>query len=180
MTDANPPRRRRGLVTFHGDDAVALVESGTMSYPEFASPEDAHAMLGDGSTMAAVAAGAESTVLFRGDGEDGGASLVRAWFAPHYVLPRHSHDGDCLYYIVEGTVTMGSQVLRAGDGFFVPSDAPYAYEVGPDGAVVLEFRSRTSFGMKVASRQDARFRRMNDIAVAHFEQWTELRASAAR
>ena len=54
---------------------------------------------------------------------------------------------------------MGSQVLEAGDGFFVPSDAPYAYEAGSEGVVVLEFRTATSFGMKIPGGQLERLRK---------------------
>jgi hypothetical protein len=32
-------------------------------------------------------------------------------------------------------------MVSAGEGFFAPSDAPYAYTAGPEGAEVLEFRS---------------------------------------
>ena len=70
---------------------------------------------------------------------------------------------------------MGSQVLEAGDGFFVPSGAPYAYEAGPAGVVVLEFRTRTSFGMNIPGGQLERFRRMAAVADEHAEQWAELR-----
>ena len=71
---------------------------------------------------------------------------------------------------------MGSQVIEAGDGFFVPSDAPYAYEAGPDGVVVLEFRTRTSFGMQIPGGQLERWRRMAVVADENAEQWAELRA----
>ena len=62
------------------------------------------------------------------------------------------------------------------DGFFVPSGAPYAYEAGPDGVVVLEFRSRTSFGMEIPGGQLERLRRMGVVADEHAEQWAEMRA----
>jgi len=119
--------------------------------------------------------GAHDAVLFRGDGDDG-FSLVKAWFGPHYVLPRHAHDSDCLYYVAEVSLVMGSQVLAAGDGFFVPSGAPYAYEAGPDGVIVLEFRMRTSFGMKIPGGQLERLRRMAVVADEHAEEWTDRRA----
>ena len=55
-----------------------------------------------------------------------GLSLTYAWFKSGFPLPRHSHDADCLYYIIAGSLTLGSQTLGAGDGFFVPSQAAYA------------------------------------------------------
>ena len=132
-------------------------------------------MKADGPRSPNIALGGHDAVLFRGDGDDG-FSLVKAWFGPHYVLPRHTHDGDCLYYVAEGSLVMASQVLAAGDGFFVPSGAPYAYEAGPDGVVVLEFRSRTSFGMDIPGGQLDRLRRMGAVADEHAEQWAEQRA----
>jgi quercetin dioxygenase-like cupin family protein len=118
-------------------------------------------------------------VLFKGAGDDG-FSLVQAWFGPHYVLPRHSHDGDCLYYVLSGSLKMGSQELQAGDGFFVPDGAPYGYEAGPDGVEVLEFRTRTSFGMKIPGGQLERLRMMAAMADTHGKRWVELRAGRTR
>ena len=140
---------------------------------------DQEALKADGPRSPNVMLGNHDAVLFRGEGDDG-FSLVRAWFGPHYVLPRHSHDGDCLYYVVEGSLTMGSQVIEAGDGFFVPSDAPYGYEAGPEGVVVLEFRSRTSFGMQIPGGQLERWRRMAVVADENAEQWAERQAQTQR
>lgn len=174
--EAASKQSRRGIKLFRGADAIALSESGAMSAPEF-DREDMKALAADGPRPATVALGINDTLVFRGEGEDG-FSLVRAWLAPHYVLPRHTHSGDCLYYITEGSITMGAQELRAGDGFFVPCDAPYAYEAGPEGAVVIEFRTQTSFDMQIPGGQLERWRRMASVAEEHGEQWVELRATA--
>ena len=66
-----------------------------MSMPVF-DPGDQAALRADGPRSPNILLGNHDAVLFRGEGEDG-FSLVKAWFAPHYVLPRHTHDGDCLY-----------------------------------------------------------------------------------
>jgi quercetin dioxygenase-like cupin family protein len=166
-------RSKQGIALFRGKDAPGLFESGTMSAPVF-DPDDQEALKADGPRSPNILLGGHDAVLFRGDGDDG-FSLVKAWFGPHYVLPRHTHDGDCLYYVVEGSLVMGSQVLEAGDGFFVPSGAPYAYEAGPDGVVVLEFRSCTSFGMNIPGGQLERLRRMGTVADEHAEEWAALR-----
>jgi hypothetical protein len=170
------PPARRGIKLFRHGDAVDLAESGAMSPPQL-DPEDMKALAADGPRPATAALGIHDTLVFQGEGDTGG-SLVRAWLAPHFVLPRHSHSGDCLYYIVEGSITMGAQQLGAGDGFFVPSDAPYAYEAGPDGAVVLEFRTQTSFDMLIPGGQLERWRRMAVVAEENGERWIELRSSA--
>ena len=77
-----------------------------------------------------------------------GFSLTYAWFKSGFPLPRHAHNADCLYYIIVGSLTLGSETLGAGDGFFVPGDAAYAYTPGPDGVEVLEFRDAERFNIK--------------------------------
>ena len=171
-----PGGQRRGIKLFRAKDAVALADSGAMSAPVLDS-EDMKTLAADGPRPPTVALGIQDTLVFRGEGPDG-SSLVRAWLGPHYVLPRHSHSSDCLYYIVEGTIIMGARQLGTGDGFFVPSDAPYAYEAGPDGAVVLEFRTQTSFDMQIPGGQLERWQRMATVAEEHGERWMELRSTA--
>jgi quercetin dioxygenase-like cupin family protein len=168
-------RRRRGIALFRARDAPGLFESGTMSRPTL-DADDQRELAKDGPRPKHAADGNHDAVLFRGEG-DHGFSLVRAWFGPHFVLPRHTHDGDCLYYVEEGSLTMGSQELTAGDGFFVPSGSPYAYEAGADGVVVLEFRTCTSFGMNILGGQVERWRRMATVAEEHGQEWVELRTS---
>jgi hypothetical protein len=76
-------------------------------------------------------------------------SLLWLKLGSNYQLPRHSHTGDCLYYVVAGQVLLGNRTVGTGEGLFVPSDAPYSYTAGPDGAEVLEFRGT---GRPVQSR----------------------------
>lgn len=161
--------RRRGIELFRGADAPSLAESGIMSAPRF-DMEDQKVLAADGPRNPDVVLGTHDAVPFRGDGENG-FSLVRAWFGAHFVLPRHTHNSDCLYYIIEGSLTMGSVTLGVGDGFFVPSGAPYGYEAGPDGVVVLEFRAGTSFDMTIPGGQVDRLRRMATSAEANVEHW---------
>lgn len=78
-----------------------------------------------------------------------GMSLTRAWFKSDFPLPRHTHDVDCLYYIVAGSLRIGTETLSVGDGFYIGADVPYAYTPGPDGVEVLEFRASNSFNIKL-------------------------------
>lgn len=168
-------RGRRGIVLYRGEGAPGLFESGTMSMPAF-DPEDQKTLAARGPRSKNIVLGGHDAVLFRGPGQDA-YSLVRVRFAPHYVLPRHSHDADCLYYIAEGSVVMGSQILGAGDGFFVPAGAPYAYEAGPDGVTVLEFRTRTSFDMTIPGGQVERLAKSGAVADERAEEWAAWRAA---
>jgi mannose-6-phosphate isomerase-like protein (cupin superfamily) len=74
-----------------------------------------------------------------------GFSLTHAWFKKGYPLPLHSHDSDCLYYIVSGSLRLGTQDLGSRDSFFVPAGVPYRYSVGASGVEVLEIRHETNF-----------------------------------
>jgi quercetin dioxygenase-like cupin family protein len=169
---------RHGIKLFRGADAPSLAESGTMSTPVFEG-DDRAVLAADGPRSPNLLDGNLDEVVYRGEGDEG-MSLVRAWFGPHYVLPRHTHDGDCLYYVVAGSLKMGAQELQAGDGFFVPSDAPYAYEAGPEGVEVLEFRGVTSFGMKIPGGQVERMRRGAQAAEEFGDDWAERRDAVAR
>ncbi|MDG2002786.1 MAG: cupin domain-containing protein [Novosphingobium sp.] len=74
-----------------------------------------------------------------------GFSLIYNWFKPHFPLPRHSHSQDCLYYIISGSLRLGTEDLAPGDGFFIGADVPYTYKVGADGLEILEFRHEGYF-----------------------------------
>jgi hypothetical protein len=124
----------------------------------------------------AIAPGSAVTPLFAQGGTDG-MSLVHAWFGPNFPLFRHSHPkyGDCLYYVVAGEIHMGSRVLKAGDGFFVPNGAPYKYRAGPDGVEVLEFRAGGGVadapGMKLHEKSVDGIRRISEAAKAQQPAW---------
>ncbi len=96
-------------------------------------------------SAAGIEAGHENRLLFSG----GGFSLLYAWFKSGYPLPRHTHNCDCLYYITAGSVLMGNDELRAGDGFFIGEDVPYTYTAGATGVEILEFRASERFDIKV-------------------------------
>jgi hypothetical protein len=129
-----------------------------------------------GEMARAIAPGAAVTPLFHQPGPDG-MSLVHAWFGPHFPLFRHSHPkhGDCLYYVVAGQAILGSRVLGAGDGFFVPNGMPYKYRAGPEGVEVLEFRAGggnpDAPSMKLDESSLDSLRRIIDSAKEHQVEW---------
>lgn len=114
--------------------------------------------------------GEETTVLFR-ESDAPGMSLAHAWFKSGYVLPRHSHDADCIYYITAGSLVMGTQTLRAGDGIFIPRDATYAYEAGPEGVEVLEFRNASRFHIHFKDNDAAYWERQIAARTKHAAEW---------
>ncbi len=160
---ANGSKRRAGLKRFAPGDAPLLQHAGVMTRPEMHPPAP------DQMMEWATGGGQVVKVLF-GDPEAGGMSLVWSWFAPGYMLPRHSHSADCLYYVTKGELKMGKQVLRESEGFFVPADAPYAYTAGPEGVEVLEFRGQSTFDMQI-SESLGRWSQIVETVRANREQW---------
>ena len=163
----------KGLRIFKEADAREMHDTAMMRKPQI--DDAARAALPEFTS----AGGTYGKVLF-GDpehGDEGGWSLVRTWFAPGYVLPRHSHSVDCLYYIVAGEVHLGRQVLSVGDGFFVGADSPYGYTTGPDGAEVLEFRTVSAFDSRVRETP-AGWERILEAARANRDVWAARQAGA--
>ena len=103
-----------------------------------------------------------------------GFSLLHLWLKPNFPLPRHSHDTDCMYYVISGSLDMGNRTLRAGDSFFVPVDAPYQYMAGPDGVEVLEIRHGADhYETQILSDPDAYRRALVDSTRANRTRWAE-------
>ena len=144
------------LVLFTAAEAPLLEETGMMDAMTYTESGADDVPITD-AEIEKMKASARLTVPFRHEGPSG-LSLVEIDFAPGYVLPRHSHSSDCLYYIVSGGIVMGRRKLGPGDGFFLPANAPYAYHAGPEGVKLLEFRTSVAFDMKVYEKDMARFR----------------------
>jgi hypothetical protein len=158
--------RRAGLERFGGPpDGRLLHETQMMSMPTMDPPANDELM------EWALASGQVVKVLY-GDPDKGGMSLVWSWFAPDFPLPRHSHSADCLYFVHRGELRMGNQVVREGEGFFVPDGAPYAYTAGPEGVEILEFRAVSQFDMQITESL-SRWSKMVEIARDHREAWAE-------
>ncbi len=162
--------KRRGLRVFRRADAVDLADTTIMARPVMDPVPDRDVLAAVGASS-----GYLNKVLF-GTGDDDDMSLIRLWYAPHYALPRHTHDVDCLYYVVAGEAHMGNQVVAAGDGFFVPAGAPYAYAAGPDGVEVLEFRATNAFAIHVTENLE-RWAQLADTAREHHDDWAARTAT---
>lgn len=160
-----PPRKR--VAFFKGEDAAPLGEDRMPT--EGLTPS---ILAGVAKLMAATkpGLGENATVLFAEPGPTG-MSLVRGWFKSGYILPAHSHSHDCLYYVLAGELRMGAHVVKAGDGFFLPSDTPYSYEAGPDGVEVLEFRNTTHFNIVLREQPEERWDRLAENYKDRAEVW---------
>lgn len=164
---ADAPRR---ISIFYGGDASDL-EPEMM--PREGFDEQAMAALARLSDADyAEGMGERTRVLFRA-GDDDGMSLLHVWFKSGYVLPFHSHDVDCLYYVLGGELRIGSHTLHKGDGFFIPADQGYGYEAGPDGVEVLEFRNAARFNLVLRGNSEARWNRIVDTCRERADNWAE-------
>jgi len=166
-----PEQRQRAITFFRADDAPTLDDDGMMS----AAPVDIDPAVFASFDLAQLAAGQRVKVLFKGAGQDG-FSLVHARFEPGFRLPRHSHDSDCLYVVTAGEAHMGSRVLKPGDGYFVTADSPYTYTAGPEGVEVLEFRTATSFDIKIRDTTVEDWKPVAEAVRAHGELWAKSQA----
>jgi len=116
---------------------------------------------------AGAEAGTELKLLFAIPG----FSLTYAWFKSGFPLPRHSHNVDCLYYIVGGSLKFGKEELGVGDGFFVGKDVPYTYTAGDAGVEVLEFRAADVFDIKVLANNPAFWDTAVETVRSRRSQW---------
>jgi quercetin dioxygenase-like cupin family protein len=163
------PKARRGISIFRAEQATPLLETDFMGMPQMT--DEALAARGPEIFMGS-AAGGDVRVSIRQTPEQGGFSILHVWFKADYPVPRHSHDADCLYYIVSGSAVMGNQVLRAGDGFFIPAGAPYAYDAGPEGVELLEIRHDVAqFDMQILESNAAKWATMGETIASHRAAW---------
>jgi hypothetical protein len=158
--------KRRRITIFREADAPPLEESDTM---ENSSSPVANAGMGK-MLDAGLNDGYVVKCLFKAPEPDG-FSLTYAWFKGNYALPPHTHNTDCLYYVISGQIHMGSDVLRAGDGFFLPADTGYSYTAGPEGLEVLEFRDSARFNITVGDATPEAWMRLAKVCATNQKLW---------
>jgi hypothetical protein len=173
MTDAAnaPERTTPKFQIFRVKDAKKLEETNTMSLPEF-TPVQMQGLIGLHAPD--QARGEEVRILFNIPG----FNLAHVWFKAEYPLPRHSHDCDCLYYIIAGSLKLGTEELGPRDGFFIGADVPYTYTPGPEGVELLEFRHATNFNFNLLANTEAFWNRAIETAKEHNAEWRDAKMPA--
>lgn len=116
----------------------------------------------------------------RGDGQQvkllfsaPGFSLTHVWFKSGYPLPLHAHTSDCLYYILAGSINLGTEQLGPGDGFFVGTEVPYTYTPGPDGVEVLEFRNTEKLNIRFLAKSVTAWSKIAETLKARRTDWVD-------
>jgi quercetin dioxygenase-like cupin family protein len=157
---------KRRIEFFYNSKAEAFEEADVMEY-KF-SPLAAAGLAR--MMESGYASGSELRCLFRSQ-DPKGFSLTHVWFKANFPLPPHSHDSDCLYYIIAGEIRMGTRTLRAGDGFFLPAGAGYSYTPGPEGVELLEFRATSRFDIKISDGSPQFWDRLVGICETNRSLW---------
>ena len=98
MSVAEETRPAGKFAIYRGAEAPAFSEIGVMEY-DGVTPELQQTFMKLGE--AGIQEGDTVKLLFAAPG----FSLTYAWFKSGYPLPRHSHNADCLYYIIAGSLT---------------------------------------------------------------------------
>jgi mannose-6-phosphate isomerase-like protein (cupin superfamily) len=65
-----------------------------------------------------------------------------------YAVPRHYHEEDQVFIVLEGEVRQGNRRFGPGSGMFVPAGSTYGVQYGPEGARYLEIRHGNPAGRK--------------------------------
>ena len=167
------PQSASGFEIFRTSDAPGLSETTHMDMPGI-TPE-----MEQGIALAGEA-GADEGQVVKTLFSRPGFSLTYAWFKSGFPLPPHTHNADCLYYIVAGSLQLGTETLGAGDGFFVGVDKAYSYTPGPDGVEVLEFRSKEDFDIKFLVKSVANWSKIADKVSAKRDDWGKEVPPSAR
>jgi hypothetical protein len=100
-----------------------------------------------------------------------GLTILYIWNKKGYPTPLHSHNVDCHYIVLGGSVHVGGESLSPGDAFFVPADMPYTYKVGPDGSEILEIRREGNWDLKLLAKNPAYFDKAVEAITANIAQW---------
>lgn len=173
MTENAGEGKATRFAIFRARDARADLETSLMQTEPF-SPVAAEGAAR--ALEAGLGKGSEVKVLFAIPG----FSLVHAWFKSGFPLPRHTHNSDCLYYVLAGSLRIGHEELVAGDGFFVGSEAPYGYTPGPAGVEVLEFRATNTFNIRVLAENPQFWAQAVEIARRRQSAWGEEQPPSRR
>lgn len=149
---------------FRAKDAPGLMEAGCMSIEPF-TPVQSEGM--SKALAAGYMGGDEIKVLT----DLPGFGLTHIWFKEGYQLPLHSHDVDCMYYVISGSLRLGTEEIGPSDCFFIPADVPYTYKPGPDGVEVLEIRHANHFNFVNHAKAEAWWVRAAEEIASRKDAW---------
>ncbi len=169
MANDRPASARNRITLFRAGEGKPL-DHESMPFDGI----DEATMAGLGRIMASgpqAADGSHTTILFQTGGAEPGVSLSHAWFKSGFISPRHSHNADCIYYILAGEARFGAARLGPGDGIFIPAGDGYVLEVGEEGCELLEFRNAAQFNIHFKGNDEAHWGKIAQSYAAHMPDW---------
>ena len=168
MTDAPAAEKpaATGYQIFRTSESLSLDETAHMEVADITPDLEA----GIGAALeAGFAEGNVVKTLF----SQPGFSLTHAWFKSGFPLPLHTHNSDCLYYIVAGSLQLGTDTLGPGDGFFLDAGKAYRYTPAPDGVEVLEFRTQEDFDIKFLAKTLPAWQKISGVISERRSVWAD-------
>lgn len=93
------------------------------------------------------------------------------WFKSGFPLPLHSHDVDCYYPVIAGSMRIGAEDLGQGDGVDIPTGVPYTVAPGPWGVEFLEIRTSHDFDTHYHAKTDAYWDRVIETRRSRKNAW---------
>ena len=92
----------------------------------------------------------EGQLAFHEGGDAETPQLMEMWLNPDTLIAPHSHEDSEIVFVVEGSIHWGDQALAAGGSLYIAADTPYTYRTGPQGARLLNIRSRADHSFRPA------------------------------
>lgn len=111
--------------------------------------------------------GATARVLYESDD----LHIGYVWFKSGFPLPLHSHDADCFYQIIAGSMRVGTAELRSGDGVLIPADTPYTVTPGEAGVEFIEVRPTHDYDTDYKRGTEKYWNKLVEIATARQDVW---------
>jgi mannose-6-phosphate isomerase-like protein (cupin superfamily) len=95
------------------------------------------------------------------------------WFKSGYPLPAHSHDVDCYYLVIAGSMQVGADRLEKGDGVFIPGGLPYTVRPGDAGVEFIEMRTSPDYDTNYRGKTDTYWDRIAETRRTRKKIWAE-------
>lgn len=98
------------------------------------------------------------------------------WFKSGYPLPIHSHDTNCYYLVIAGSMKVGNEVLGQGDGVQIAAGTPYSVTPLAEGVEFLEIRESPDYDTHYRAKTDAYWDRVFETRRERKDIWAEEKA----
>lgn len=168
QTEERAPTGGSTFTIFRADKAAGMQsasERGTLRKDYVAPPAITDGLRRFGE--AGAGNGATARVLYSSDS----MHIGYVWFKSGFPLPLHSHDADCFYQIIAGSMSVGTEELRQGDGVLIPGGVPYTVKPGKDGVEFLEVRPTHDYDTRYRGKTEAYWAKIAKAMAARQDIW---------